>query len=81
MYRDTPLGLIKVVCMCQANHYLALSFRYCIVWRHTPTCTDITGCAGNELKAALEIDSKSDIEADDVCTLCTFVGYVYTDSP
>ena len=71
MYRDTPLGLIKVVCMCQANHYLAFVIhrdcRYCNVWRHTPTCTDISGWAGHELKATL--DSKSDIEADDVCTL------------
>ena len=47
----------------------------------TPTCTDITGWVGHKLRAALEIGSKYDIEADDVCTLCTFVGYVYTDSP
>ena len=65
------LRLIKVVCMCQANHYLTFVIhrdcRYCNVWRHTPTCTDISGWAGHELKATL--DSKSDIEADDVCTL------------
>ena len=58
VYRDTPLRLIKVVCMCQANHYLAFVIhrdcRYCNVWRHTPTCTDITGWVGHELRAALE---------------------------